>query len=1042
MPGGPPLTVITNTERGPLASPGKLLPTARDCRGTPRPAGSARSAKKLRCFLRVRPPADGPDAAECLQIRSGTEVTVRGRRGAEPLSEGEGSDSETGSARTFAFDAVFGPSADQQQVYTQVAKQTVQDVFEGYHGLIFAYGQTGTGKTYTLCNHAAGREGLLVRAVQEVFATAEALPDADRCQVSMQMLQLYQEVFQDLLVPDAGPVQLRDDPILENGVELAGAACMALGSAEECLAWYRAADQRRATAATLLNEHSSRSHTLFILNVVRPNVDGRGTDVKGRLILVDLAGSERQRKAGSSGQRLAEAKHINTSLLVLGRVIHGLAEPGTPHVPYRDSKLTRFLQYALSGNGKTTIIVTVSPAAAHAEETASAIRFGQRAMQVEHHAKAHREVDYHRLALQLQAELNALHEGLALSGSGGGAAPAALQQRAEELEDAVRRLIAANAELAGQRDAAVARHTALLMESEVLDQEVRTLSNENKQLQASLQTSVQYCNVLCDRLDAPEAHQLRTYCDALEAQLADSTQHLRVATEERGLLSQTVGDAWQELQGWALDLVLEEEGRARRNLKCWEEAARKAQLNGFLAADLQAETVALRHATVLHAGEEEGRLQGEWAALEAAEGELERRWAEVTAQEAALEDRAAALTAEDVACKSRLWAAEQERATRQVELERWEARLAVQEEEGRGRLQVLQERETAVHVRDALQAAEVRGLAQRQAVVTALEARLHAQQAALDLAFAEQTAALEQRQATLLGQERAVQAAVDRLQRTVLASDSQLSARESCVESAASALSDRLQELDTREAQLSAREQKLQTEAKKVRSRSQSDRVGHLAETSLRARERTMTELEEALAARGRALSAQELALRDRQREVTARERAVAAKAQAAAALQREAEDLRAQLAEAPPGPRASDQRRLQDAVQEAERRAAEAEEEAADVTRQLEELHAEYVALQGTFDEACRGLMKAERQQQLVDSLSQQLQDATARVQQLEEAHAVAQQQQQELEQLLDEAQREAQHWREESAALALTVADLQGQVAELEAQLRATGD
>jgi len=380
---------------------------------------SGKAPKSVRVFLRIRPPVrqelERKDGLDCV-VAKPDDLTVCVLKSTRGDKDGE----EV--VREHRFHHCFDQDAPQDEVYERVARDTVEDVFAGYHGLIFVYGQTGTGKTYTLCCHDAGREGILYNAVVDVFARIQR--DADHeYECALQFVQIYNEVIQDLLAPGGRSpvVQLRDDPEADGAVYLAGSSSIPVTTAGECLKWYLQGDKRRATGETLMNDSSSRSHTVFMLDVLKrrrlrkEDVDaagGGGSVTQGRLILVDLAGCEKIKKTASEGLRLTEANSINGSLLVLGRVVNALTDSKPIHVPYRESKLTRLLQYPLSGMGKTSIIVTVSPSSYNYDETSAAVLFGQRAMKLKVTAKVHEKVDWKALALKLQAMLEAGLDGV------------------------------------------------------------------------------------------------------------------------------------------------------------------------------------------------------------------------------------------------------------------------------------------------------------------------------------------------------------------------------------------------------------------------------------------------------------------------------------------------------------------------------------------------------------------------------------------------------------------------------------------------------
>jgi hypothetical protein len=264
--------------------------------------------------------------------------------------------------RDFYFDHAFGPSSTQDHVYNTIARPVVDGVLNGFNGTVFAYGQTGTGKTYTMgiLNQLRGQStaGIVPRAVEHIFESEQMLPTGN-VTVSMSFLQIYNNSIQDLISDSAqmeSNLPLREDP--RKGFYVEGLSNFAVASYEEAQELVNFGLENRAIAPTLMNTTSSRSHTVLTVHVEkREAADAASEDVsrtlRGKLLLVDLAGSERVRRTTSKGARLSEAKAINTSLSVLGNVIAALAEPGTTHIPFRDSKLTRLLQDSLGGTAST-----------------------------------------------------------------------------------------------------------------------------------------------------------------------------------------------------------------------------------------------------------------------------------------------------------------------------------------------------------------------------------------------------------------------------------------------------------------------------------------------------------------------------------------------------------------------------------------------------------------------------------------------------------------------------------------------------------------
>ncbi|KAL4383063.1 hypothetical protein GQ457_15G009930 [Hibiscus cannabinus] len=325
---------------------------------------------------------------------------------------------------TYEFDEVLTEFASQKRVYEVVAKPVVEGVLDGYNGTIMAYGQTGTGKTYTLGRlgeEDTANRGIMVRAMEDILA--EVTPGRDS--VSVSYLQLYMESLQDLLDPTNDNISIVEDH-KSGDVSLPGVTLVEIRDQQSFLELLRLGEAHRHAANTKLNTESSRSHALLMVHVKRsvkgrepahPSENGNTTNMakslrpplvrKGKLVVVDLAGSERIGKSGSEGHTREEAKSINLSLSALGKCINALAE-NSVHVPVRDSKLTRLLRDSFGGTARTSLVITIGPSPRHRGETASTIMFGQRAMKVENMLKLKEEFDYKSLARRLDIQLDNL----------------------------------------------------------------------------------------------------------------------------------------------------------------------------------------------------------------------------------------------------------------------------------------------------------------------------------------------------------------------------------------------------------------------------------------------------------------------------------------------------------------------------------------------------------------------------------------------------------------------------------------------------------
>ncbi|XP_052752742.1 kinesin-like protein Klp68D isoform X2 [Galleria mellonella] len=280
-----------------------------------------------------------------------------------------------GEDKLFTYDAAYDCSADTQTLYDEMVRPLVASVLDGFNGCVFAYGQTGTGKTHTM-EGTADDEGVIPRAFRHIWSHIEnnASPDVTHL-VACSYVELYLEDVRDLLSKDNKKLTIRGQEL--NGFYIPEMTSVVCKSAAEMVRVMKAGNRNRAAGRTDMNEHSSRSHAVFLVTVETAHRKTNRIRV-GKLNLVDLAGSERQRKTGASADRLREASRINQALSSLGNVISALAE-NSPHVPYRDSKLTRILQDSLGGNSKTIMIANIGPASYNYDETITTLRYAHRA---------------------------------------------------------------------------------------------------------------------------------------------------------------------------------------------------------------------------------------------------------------------------------------------------------------------------------------------------------------------------------------------------------------------------------------------------------------------------------------------------------------------------------------------------------------------------------------------------------------------------------------------------------------------------------------
>ncbi|KAL4429576.1 hypothetical protein ABPG77_008625 [Micractinium sp. CCAP 211/92] len=379
------------------------------------------------------------------------------------------------------LDYVAGPGSSQEHMFKVVGRPIVENALAGFNSTIFAYGQTGSGKTHTMLGRLDDGDltdpdspaalpdgaGLIPRTFAYLFRRISDLEEGLRqgrevsFAVSVALVEIYKEQITDLLgTPGCERVQLREDK--QAGVFLEGVGWHAVTKVEEVLRLLLRGAASRHTAATRLNDTSSRSHMLLQCRIESQSVE-EGTGVVRRrsmLSLVDLAGSERQKAAETEGDRLKEAQAINKSLFTLGQVINKLTD-GSSHVPYRESKLTLLLRESLGGNSRTVIIPTIAPTVSSLAETANTLKFAARAKQIKNQARVNEDVS--QSAVEMAAEVARLRAEVAvLRGHAAGRSPssrgeggdfAASLALNEQLEGRLRRLQEQLGRLRQERDA-------------------------------------------------------------------------------------------------------------------------------------------------------------------------------------------------------------------------------------------------------------------------------------------------------------------------------------------------------------------------------------------------------------------------------------------------------------------------------------------------------------------------------------------------------------------------------------------------------------
>ncbi|XP_057782073.1 kinesin-like protein KIN-12E [Salvia miltiorrhiza] len=316
----------------------------------------------------------------------------------------------------FTFDIVADESVSQEMLFKVAGVPMVENCMLGYNSCMFAYGQTGSGKTHTMLGDIEGGTrrhsvncGMTPRVFEYLFSRIQKDKDARReekvkftCRISF--IEIYNEQILDLLDPSSANLQIREDT--NKGIYVENVTEVEVMSARDVIQQLIQGSVNRKVAATNMNHASSRSHSVFTC-VIESKWESEGVTHHrfARLNLVDLAGSERQKSSGAEGERLKEATNINKSLSTLGLVIMNLVSISngrSPHVPYRDSKLTFLLQDSLGGNAKTIIIANISPSTCCSLETLSTLKFAQRAKFIKNHAIVNEDASGDVLALRIE----------------------------------------------------------------------------------------------------------------------------------------------------------------------------------------------------------------------------------------------------------------------------------------------------------------------------------------------------------------------------------------------------------------------------------------------------------------------------------------------------------------------------------------------------------------------------------------------------------------------------------------------------------------
>ncbi|XP_029772067.1 kinesin-like protein KIF11 [Suricata suricatta] len=489
--------------------------------------------KNIQVVVRCRPfnlaerKASAHSVVECDHVRK--EVSVR-----------TGGLADKSSRKTYTFDMVFGASTKQIDVYRSVVCPILDEVIMGYNCTIFAYGQTGTGKTFTMEGERSPNEeytweedplaGIIPRTLHQIF---EKLTDnGTEFSVKVSLLEIYNEELFDLLNPSSDVserLQMFDDPRNKRGVIIKGLEEITVHNKDEVYQILEKGAAKRTTAATLMNAYSSRSHSVFsvTIHMKETTIDGEELVKIGKLNLVDLAGSENIGRSGAVDKRAREAGNINQSLLTLGRVITALVER-TPHVPYRESKLTRILQDSLGGRTRTSIIATISPASLNLEETLSTLEYAHRAKNILNKPEVNQKLTKRALIKEYTEEIERLKRDLAAAREKNGvyiseenfrAMSGKLTVQEEQIVELIEKIGALEEELS--------RVTELFMDNKnELDQCKSDLQNKTQELETT-QKHLQET-----KLQLVEEEYITSALESTEEKLHDAASRLLTTVEE------------------------------------------------------------------------------------------------------------------------------------------------------------------------------------------------------------------------------------------------------------------------------------------------------------------------------------------------------------------------------------------------------------------------------------------------------------------------------------------------------------------------------
>ena len=343
--------------------------------------------ENIKVYIRLKPTKDNPQSSFSFDSKTITNTKTN---------------------EVFTFDYVISPSQTNKDIFEKLIKQNLTSLLKGINISIFAYGQTSTGKTFTMKGESKTNEGLIPLSIKEIFNTLN-IPESNitKSIVKVSYAEIYNETVNDLIDTSKKNLEIRESP---RGIFVNNLSEITVTNVEKAMQLLNKGENNRIIAETKLNEKSSRSHTIFKINIefyIKDKDNNKEKKYFSQLTLVDLAGSENVSKAKCEGMRIKEGGNINKSLLALSNVINKLSQNNKNFVNYRDSKLTRLLQTSLGGNSKTTIICTMIDDNNHYSETLNTLHFGIKAKNVKTTVKENEIInEQKKISLENQALRN------------------------------------------------------------------------------------------------------------------------------------------------------------------------------------------------------------------------------------------------------------------------------------------------------------------------------------------------------------------------------------------------------------------------------------------------------------------------------------------------------------------------------------------------------------------------------------------------------------------------------------------------------------